>query len=107
MSRLVRDQLQARAAKFNIVLDDVSLTQYAPSLFPALYPLFLLSLFPEVAFFESRNPRALVSQGYALPYILCDFVIAFVAQNEIFPSLICAGFRSFVEFHRFCFIAFL
>jgi len=31
VSRLVRDQLQARAGKFNIVLDDVSLTQYAPS----------------------------------------------------------------------------
>jgi hypothetical protein len=28
VSRLVRDQLQARAGKFNIVLDDVSLTQY-------------------------------------------------------------------------------
>ena len=30
VSRLVRDQLQARAGKFNIVLDDVSLTQYPP-----------------------------------------------------------------------------
>jgi prohibitin 2 len=32
VSRLVRDQLQARAGKFNIVLDDVSLTQYLPFL---------------------------------------------------------------------------
>jgi prohibitin 2 len=30
VSRLVRDQLNVRAAKFNILLDDVSLTQYAP-----------------------------------------------------------------------------
>jgi prohibitin 2 len=30
VSRLVRDQLTTRAAKFNIELDDVSLTQYPP-----------------------------------------------------------------------------
>ena len=43
VSRLVRDQLQARAGKFNIVLDDVSLTQYLPSLFPLylLLPVFI------------------------------------------------------------------
>lgn len=29
VSRLVRDQLTSRAGKFNILLDDVSLTQYA------------------------------------------------------------------------------
>jgi prohibitin 2 len=31
VSRLVRDQLTSRAGKFNILLDDVSLTQYYPS----------------------------------------------------------------------------
>ena len=30
VSRLVRDQLTSRAGKFNILLDDVSLTQYLP-----------------------------------------------------------------------------
>jgi len=30
VSRLVRDQLTSRAGKFNILLDDVSLTQYFP-----------------------------------------------------------------------------
>jgi prohibitin 2 len=31
VSRLVRDQLTSRAGKFNILLDDVSLTQYLPN----------------------------------------------------------------------------
>jgi prohibitin 2 len=31
VSRLVRDQLTSRAGKFNILLDDVSLTQYSHS----------------------------------------------------------------------------